>query len=1632
MGTFKRRMCSIPVNVLLLSASLMALCVNSQAYAAIDGIPSESYDDYDEATHQQLAHEAIAARETSLAAWYAAQVALQSAIQRVRDIRSEISSLQSRIAGSEQEVVDLNAAIADNEWLQNDLAQKITSREATIRDLDHEISQTQARISQIETRFRRVRKVVRNEKSKLSQLQQQSESAWQARVNAKAALDQNVAAISNLETKIAEHQSKIQQTEERRSNLQTKLQRQQAALADKQLKIQTARQNRQKALAKRDKLKARVEGLTTKKAKADQRLQQVKAKAQQARQALQAAQQKRQAARAALDKNSGKIEELKSAIARHQAKIQTLTANRSQLQTRVENQKAKLNQAKAEVSQLRQRKQQQEQRIQKLTAKIQNLKAKRKRARQNGKEEKVKELTQQIKDRQAKRNQFEAKLQKTQQKIQAAKANIQKHERNITKFQAKIEQGDQQIQVLQQKTRNKQQRLAKVKGNTQNLKQALQVARTKQQNAQTALDAAQVKVALVQQRVDDLTQRLQARRTDLQATRQRVKKLKTRIQNLEAKVQEYRATIADIKTKLPNMADRIARLRQKIQNKRQRLQSRRLEQPGLRTNLQAATQRARAARQAVADQEPVVAKARERLRKIRQRLHNTNARLVSLQDSRTNEVAAVAGLRRRADSASSRRNTLQASLASEQSRLAGYRDLLIDSQAQLPRVQSARAQRRSEMDLAQADLDAKRAEAEVREARVAEVQRYIRLARERMSVVASAHGNQDGDKEGRFVGAEEGERDGRAQGAADGSAAGTVEGKKRDYELGYTEGKKRGTNEGRAEATTKAEEDGLVAGSREGRTDGLKVALANGKTDGLTEGETNGSDQVAYQSGYTEGSQRGISKATKDAAPKEQEGYEAKEQEFRNAPLENVVLKTGFAGLQASHSDSGRDLFYNPRRSESDYPHPIVFSFYIRHYSEAYRETLDRVYAKVYASTYEGFYRTLFENKRAEALAQSYPSERARGDQEAYARFYKETYDLVYAEEYAIRYQKHYDLAYAEAKVDELEYNRGFTEGNAVGSAKKGRLEGYSETYAGNIERLREEAFTRGSDRAEKLYTENPVIEVVPESLQLVDMNGDGIFMPTEFFYTKLVVKNYGLVAKDGLKSRVATRSQGIEIPNAEIDAPSVPGQSQATILGLGLGKIVANAAPSRAFAVDFALLEAGSRTTLVEDRFSDEISFPTVSGVQGFDGVLIPGVRNVLKIRVHNRSNLAQTLTVSLDTDFLIVDVEQTSAEITVPAKSYGLASFAVKSKTAGTGDFADVRLFFSVKKDAVNYAAPFTIDATLMQRHRTTPGSIGLLLSDSFSGQSTQAIYKAMLNKLDTWDMRAVVDGPISGSSGGAALAPYSKKLVVLVASETLELDRAAVVSLKDHVARGGALMVFGSQMEESRALVHFGVELGISSARTFAARGDVEGAGDLSGVAGSVDGLVAALTKFNADVLEVLKVNSEVVGTLNASGALGSNALKIGVAIGVDANALSVDTIHSIFAKLQSIGLGFDEKLAASLQDATVFGTIQGDLLREISTVDKNESTRWFSKKKKKTKIYRAIQFFLNLDENDPAAVAFTEAYDDVWAAMKRMKNSTWERKALRRILKHAWVDGNPWRSRYCRGSRNVGGDMCNSDL
>lgn len=1055
--------------------------------------------------------------------------------------------------------------------------------------------------------------------------------------------------------------------------------------------------------------------------------------------------------------------------------------------------------------------------------------------------------------------------------------------------------------------------------------------------------------------------------------------------------------------------DRENRIKQNLQSKGRELESNRREESALERSIQQNQQAISQAEQAIPRLKTEVESLKSQVESTNRVIADLNARLASATtDDEKNQI------KQQIESQTAVLNNLSSQLSSKnsqvsqvESQLQQARNELVSNGRKLEASRRENQSLESQISSLQRDQDVARREVQERErarnlatdevqSRSREVEisrrnldstrRNVQLAGQVLEDQAIEQGAVDGQREGSELGTSRGSRDGEAAGTRDGRENGIRDGRQRDYDSGYASGKSKATSDALAKSQTDATANGTQDGLAQGKIDGLKNAYNIGLNEGLKHGAETGSDREAYTIGRKEGEAAGLAKAVEDARPQEGLGYKDKENEYLNAPLKKVIvgdqtLAQKFEGLQGRYSEEGDDRYYRPQ--PGNLPHPRLERFYLDAYDQSYRTELSNTYRSVYRRQYDSNYNSSYRRLYDENYRVRYSDSEKSGYDRGYSDTYQNQYDANYKVIYAAVYELNYDVNYEKFKLDVAERARGFKDGNRTASKAKGYDEGYRANYAANIELEKKKAYTAGQLRAKTLYDNNAVIVV--NSLELKEVDADGINRPGEALAVVMKLKNFGLKAKIDLNSEVLESQGSLVVAQGKIAAGVVPPQSDATVVVPVQSSIAKTAIDGSSLQ---ALVKATTgQTAYASQRLALNVQYPAKALISNFDGILIPGLATSVKIKVNNRSKSVQNLVINVAIDSTKVDSTQTQLVVSnlQPGTTQDL-DLTLTGKMEAR--FEETPLELSTSQNQNQFAMLEKTNLTIIRKHSPTADSKGLIISSNLAVGAGKKLFG--LEKLDTWDLR--VDGSIAEL---AKISSYQTKIVHVLADLNSAIDAKTAETLKQLIAKNGTVVLWGSRLDRSPLAQAVLQNAGISVTQASQLNGQILGIERLKGMTANYAGEISILRVNSQKGTYALNSSSGVLGTITSGNGINERTGQT-VVLGLDMMGLDNVAVQSILGKIEILKSSFDEKmkLAVASPSANMTLVVQ-DIIDEMISAELLGTGNFYKNNPEKNKIFRAGRKMIGESgRNSAQAKELTKAYPILMDVInKRLSKERW---------------------------------------
>lgn len=1133
----------------------------------------------------------------------------------------------------------------------------------------------------------------------------------------------------------------------------------------------------------------------------------------------------------------------------------------------------------------------------------------------------------------------------------------------------------------------------------------LERAREKFEREQNQFERAKKATETVRARANEASGREEAVNKKVQQTLKKIesaqqseKSLKAEIEKMESAMTQDQAKIKDLNKELEQLNTQISSVTSVIED--------------LNAKLSATTDETEKVK--IAKQIEGQAQILEGLSK---QLNAKNAELATLTNQQQNRKQNLVQKNRELEKT-------KAELSSAQTELPGLVTEQQNVRAETQKIMRELEQNEKELEVARRQLTNSRD-------RVENVRRNIEIAKQVLEREGERDGREDGIREGIELGEQRGYARGRSEGEAAGLALGTQQGKDRDFESGRQTGISKAKVAAEAKAKTDADVNGKADGKDLGTKEGLAAAYRAGREAGLIEGSTNGSDKVAYSEGESKGKQQGLVDAINDAKPEVARGYSIKENEYLNAQLKQETIgdangtAAAFKGTQGRFSVDGDDRYYNP--TPGTLPHPRLEKFYIEMYDYTYRTELTREYNQAYNFKRSEAYNYFHELERQRAFNLAYPESRKAGETKGYNDTYWPHYNSIYEPLYAQIKEQNRRTYFDLNKNDKTQKDLGFKDGNREASFDKGFGDGRRAVYIANIEIEKKKAYDSGVAQAKALYDNNAIIKI--ESVNLAEVDRDGIFRPSENVLVEIKLKNFGMKPKADLQIAMKNNLGAIVVKSEAVTAGQISAQSNALVY-----------APLQAF-VDAKAVDGANLSTTVsvysfqnnqskvfaEQKFNKSVQYPTGVQIVGFDGILVPGVETAVKLSVVNRSNLPQKIDMShlVDSTKVILDKSETKA-LVVNIKE--TKEVILKMTGRPESKFEETVFETSIRQAGLQFAMPIKLGMTLIKRHTPTAESKGLIISSNLARGGGKKLFES--EKFDTWDLR--VDGAVQSES---ILNNYKSKAIHIMADAPSTMDASTLAQLKPFIANNGTVIVWGDKLNESEIGLKFLELANLQVSRVAQLNEKVLGTEYMTGLAINARGLATSLKLPSAKTIEAVRSSLGTVVAMTYNNIFSKDTAYI-VSAGLSPNDITAQEIQAFMNYLNVAKLNFDRKLDAMASNANGYAPyLFLDIKHEMMAA---QASGYYENNFSSSKLKSAIKRFVeSKNTKNDQTKAFVKSYPELrtLAAKHGGKSGLVLSKALegerygnRKTFKEVYCEHFKKDENYCKSSGGwpIGGD------
>lgn|GEM_PF-6745585 len=1255
---------------------------------------------------------------------------------------------------------------------------------------------------------------------------------------------------------------------------------------------------------------------------------------------------------------------------------------------------------------------------------------------------------------------YQGQLQEERRQFKPLKDQLEnsknQHEQNQSKLQnakAKLEQLRNQIQSSQAELKSTRDQLSGMEGQRKSLRQAIDAAKANLPGLQSSLQQVTAEVAQLEQQlgpykgeIDRLVDGVRQAQQELNQAQNKVQQATQQLNKQVAEGQRIDGEIAEVKQKLaeienkpdrpnkpseppaggsgPNDEERGGR-KKKLEERLQKLTERKAQNEG---EIQAAQAQVSAAEGEASKAQNQVASAKSALDQLQAKVGDIQRRYTQALESKRSLAAQVQKLseeiqtkQAQLEATKNQEDALKAKEQQLENQLAQLRGQLPGVEQELAQAQSQVEQSKNQLQAARQAVEQAKGEVDRAEAKLQQIQNNIEAARRHLENLGSQHGAADGQRGASQEAEQAGSAAGVDQGREDGTRDGQEEAVRRARAAGEAEGQRIGNEVGVQDGGRQGAIDGERDGRREGTAAGLKRAYKTGYDSGYANGLSTGGDSQAYQTGNARGMAQGLIDAVNEAKPLEKKSYDQTEAGYLNAPLKSInlgddLVTNNFKGLQQRKAgDKRRGDRRGPRdgrrghgHRDGGLPHPRLKQFYLAAYDNAFQSAFQDTYARVYdvefdrayQRSYNQYYGEYANQNRQDVYKQAYDS--AYGS--AYESGYRQRYSVVYANEK----DNAYDVAFNANKNDAGKMAEGQTDGLRQGSFDKGYKDGRNTAYQANIEIEKQKAIAKGKKSADDYYQNNAVLSF--GSVEVMEQDGDKFYRPGELVDVSISLKNFGLKAGQGY-SEILKGNDVLAISEGEIATADLPAQSQIRIFRKGKIQVKPTAKDGSKAKLSFEM--KNSDQVLARKNFEMTAQYVVELSVEGIQGTLAPGAKKKVKLTLKNRASTPQKVKMLFNIDGEIlkttvaaqseIELKKNETKV-INGEIQGLESgFLLKSPV-------DVVLM----KGEIAWSVAHNGGITVAKKYTLNSKAKGILISSGQTAKGTSALYQS--GGLDVWDYR--VD---TARMAGSTVEKYSGKIVQVLADRGLTLEIDVNQAIKKHYSRGGTVVIWGSEINESKEIQTMLNAWGIEAARSENFDGELLGSGAFSDLKLKLKSEIQPLVIKTVRGQSLLKAGDLSVMASHFQGAMKTQYSRVFV-IGLNPADLGVKEVQKILARIESLGLDWNKKLTATKANVANLTLAFSDIRDEVVEAEVDEKSLYFKDFGRNNRIQRLIEQLLFAKS---ISAQLKDAVIGYYPYVQGLVNSLTKEKpfAEKVLLIKPDAKSKTWKDQYCLKFKDV---------
>ncbi|MFN9067387.1 MAG: hypothetical protein ACK5V3_09175, partial [Bdellovibrionales bacterium] len=548
------------------------------------------------------------------------------------------------------------------------------------------------------------------------------------------------------------------------------------------------------------------------------------------------------------------------------------------------------------------------------------------------------------------------------------------------------------------------------------------------------------------------------------------------------------------------------------------------------------------------------------------------------------------------------------------------------------------------------------------------------------------------------------------------------------------------------------------------------------------------------------------------------------------------------------------------------------------------------------------------------------------------------------------------------------------------------------------------------------LYDNNPVIQIL--SMDLQDVDADGINRPGENLAVVMKLKNFGMKSKIDLVSQITEASGSIQLTQPRVNTGVIPEQSSATVV-----------VPVQSLVDEKALDGASLRVTLnalsgstlhATERKTLAVQYPSKITVVGFDGILVPGVATEVKLKVQNRSKSIQNLNLSLSVDTSKVDISQNQMQVTqlLPQSEQEL-TLTLTGKLEAR--FEESPFEITTVQGSLPFAMNVSLPMKIIRKHSPTVDSKGLIISQNLAVGAGKKLFG--LDKLDTWDLR--VDGPISNKS---ILTSYKGKIIHVLADAGAQADDLTLSVLKQFMAENGSVIIWGGSLNRSSLGQGLLQSLGVTVVQNQILDGSLQGLEKMRGLTVNYQGELSILRHNTQKGSYALNSMVGTPGVIIFGNGLDNRTAQVAV-LGLDLVRVEDSAALELINQVELIRSSLDEKMKRAWDNPRQqMWLVAQDMIDEMLAAESLGTGNFYKNNSENNKIFKAgKRMILDAGRSSVQARELAKFYPLLMDTIeKRLNKEKWRAELVLEKRHGRFINARNLKDIFCES--NSGHRLC----